>query len=259
MSHASRNRLYVVVAALGLVLLASSPLVAQQTTTFYLDNAGSGANLGGVYTSPYNGQVNYPTSAIVPVICDDFSDESFVPEEWTAFVTPLSGLVAGTDSYTGDLKWSGSADGTLNQVQGYEAAALLSIDILNTTGVTQEEYSFALWELFDPKAFTTLTADYGVGNSYESAAQGFLNSAEYDASHSTINGGSLSSYLSNYNVTIYSYDPAGGTSCGGGYCPPPPQEFITVPEASTPVLMAVDLFGFMALVAFLRKRFSPSI
>jgi hypothetical protein len=31
-----------------------------------------------------------------------------------------------------------------------------------------------------------------------------------------------------------------------------------VPEASTPVLMAVDLFGFMALVGFLRKRVSRS-
>jgi hypothetical protein len=257
MRHIGRKPWYGVVGGLSLTLLLTSSVVAQQTATLDLTGVGSGTVLGGVYTSPYTGTINGGSQT--SVICDDFSDESFVPEEWTAYVTSLSTLIAGTDPYTNLLRFHGSQDTTLTQVQGYEAAALLSVDLLDSSGMTREEYSYALWELFDPAAFTTLTTDYGAGNSYETAAASLLSTAESDALNNTYGSGTLTSYLSNFNVTIYSYDPANGTSCGGGYCPGPPQEFITVPEASTPVLLAVDLLGFFALVGFLRKRISLNI
>jgi hypothetical protein len=144
--------------ALTVVPLACGPLAAQSTATFLLNSAGSGSNLGGVYTSPYTGEINGGTT--IPVICDDFADDSFVPEQWTAYVTSLSSLDSGTDSNTSELNWQNSAptvDGTLSQVQAYNAAALLSIGILTSTGTAQEEYSFALWDLFDTQAFITLT------------------------------------------------------------------------------------------------------
>jgi hypothetical protein len=262
---------------LAIVFMAATQLVAQPpTTTFFMDNAGSGANLAGVYTSPYGGQVNYPVSAVIPVICDDFADESFVPEEWTAYVTSLSSLTPATpDTY---LKWgtSNSVTGTdavtgtwsLNQSQAYDVAALLSIDLLQsvTGSAAQQDYSFALWGLFDstgtgpgdPGAFPWL-ANAGDGTD-EVNAEKFLNTAIGDVKSGMVGGSSLSSYLSQYHVTIYSYDAAAnpnGPSCGGGPCPAsPPQEFITVttPEASTPVLFAVDLLSFIALAMFLRKR-----
>ena len=99
-----------------------------------------------------------------------------------------------------------------------------------------------------------------------SMVENYLTDAINDVAGGTIsnnlsgNGQTLSQYLSNYNVTIYSYN-GGGTTCPGGNCPPPPQEFITVttPEASSVILMAVDLVGFLALVGFLRKRASQRI
>jgi hypothetical protein len=267
MRHILKKTSVAITVALALLLLTTIPLVAQPTATFYLNGVGSGNVLGGVYTSPYSGEIN-PPSSTVPVICDDFSDESFVPEEWTTYVTSLSSIIAATAN-TGVLRWGGSSDSTLSQVQGYEAAALLSIGILNTTGVAQEEYSFALWNLFDSNAFADLTSYYGANNAYETAAQGFLTTAEHDASTSSINGGSLAGYLSNYNVTIYSYDsPANGgmtplcgsplVGCAANGYSLPPQEFITVtaPEASTPALLAADILGLVAILGLLRKRLS---
>jgi len=278
-----RKSLHLSVAALAIVILSGSALAqtTPPTTTFYLDDPGpTGANLAGVYTSPYLGQVNYPTSAIVPVICDDFADESFVPEEWTAFVTSLSqvesgsygtpdnylkfgdttsnpstsGLVLGSDSVTGS--WS------LTQDQAYDAAAILAIDILNSSGTTQQYYSFAMWALFESSSAIGDLNEYSVN---PTIVEQYLNTAIGDVTNpnATIDGETVSAYLSGYNVTIYSYD-TGATCPGqaGGVCAStPPQEFITVtaPEASTPVLLAVDLLGFIALMGFLRKRMSATV
>jgi hypothetical protein len=257
-------------------ILVRSAAAAPPTTTFYLDDPGpTGANLAGVYTSPYLGQTSYPTSAIVPVICDDFADESYVPEEWTAYVTTLPQVLNSTYGTTDNyLKFGtslasnptpGEVTGSdavtpswiLTQAQAYEAAALLAVDILNTSGTVQQDYSFAMWGLFESsQAFGQLAAYSDTTD--EANAENYLNAAITDVLTNNVNGQSLGSYLSGYNVTIYSYDT--GASCPGvlnNVCAStPPQEFInvTTPEASTPVLFAVDILGFVALLAFLRKR-----
>jgi hypothetical protein len=124
---------------------------------------GSGASLAGVYTSPYAGSFDGPNGTVVPVICDDFGADTYLPENWTAYVTPLSSLAGSTDNL---LDWSSASaapftiDGTtyqwnLIQPQAYTVAAVLATDILqsnpNTTAglQSQHNYSFALWELFD--------------------------------------------------------------------------------------------------------------
>ena len=117
MRHRVKKSSYVVPALLALGIWASSPLAAAPPTAdFYLNSAGSGANLAGVYTSPYTGSINGgPT---IPVICDDFADESFVPEEWTAYVTTLPQLLSGTppDTY---LKF-----GDTNSVTGSDVGSV---------------------------------------------------------------------------------------------------------------------------------------
>jgi hypothetical protein len=261
-----KTSLYVIEAALGFLLLAASPLGAQ-TANLYLVDPGSGAYLANIYTSPYDGSIN--GGATVPVICDDFADETYVSEDWTANVTSLSAITSETTTNT-TVKWADSAFNTgLSQAQAYEAASILSVDILQSASgsLTQELYSYALWALFDP---TGTLADPGAiawlnangDNQYVNTIDGYVNAAIADVTNpaATINGQTLSQYLSNYHVTIYSYN-GGGTTCPGVSCPPPPQEFITVttPEASSVILMAVDLVGFLALVGFLRKRASQSI
>jgi hypothetical protein len=251
---------YLVGVLIAFLCLTTGPLAAAPpTTTFNLTGVGSGANLAGVYTSPYSGNINGGTT--IPVICDDFADDSYVPETWTAYVTQLSSLTPGTsDSYLNWLNTTGSSitvDGySLNQALAYTVAAVLAIDILTSSGTAQEDYSFALWELFDaPNAFNQLSA-YG-DSADEATALADLNNA---VTYVETNHLSPSAYP---NVTIYSYDT--GALCGAALNQPcahiPPQEFITVSmaEPPSPALLGFDLLAVGGLIFISRRRLNRSV
>ena len=256
MSRTIKKSWYLVSAVL---LLAVCPLVAAPpTVTFNLTGVGAGAVLGGVFTSPYSGNVN--GGATIPVICDDFADDSYVPERWTAYVTQLSDILGGGD--TSALKWNTGWDGTgpmgtppteLTQVQAYSAAAILAIDILTSSGLTQQEYSFAMWELFDPTA-----ASAALPAADRATVQGFVQTAVSEAT-----GGNLSAYLNGAKVTIYSYDT--GALCGpllNQVCANiPPQEFITVSmaEPPSPAMLAFDLLAVGGLIFISRRRLTRPV
>jgi len=274
MRHTMQKSWYMVVAALALMLLATGPLAAlpPSTATFALNSAGSGANLAGVYTSPYTGTIN--GGSTINVICDDFADDSYVPESWTAYVTSLSSLTSGTaDTYLKWLNTAGSSitvDGqTLNQATAYAVAAVLSVEILGsiTGSAAQEDYSFALWGLFDPTgvpgdpsdagAFGQL-ANYGLTTD-ENNAKAYLNSA---VTYVTSGAHTAEVAVDVKAVTIYSFDPnpltgGGPPSCSGNPCPTaPPQEFITVSmvEPPSPALLGLDLLSVAGLIFFVRRR-----
>jgi hypothetical protein len=227
------------------------------TATFNLNSAGSGANLAGVYTSPYTGTINGgPTIA---VICDDFADESYVPENWTAYVTPLSSLTSGSpDTYLKWLNTSGSSltvgSYTLNQAAAYTVAAVLAVDILHspTGSPAQEDYSYALWELFDYSDASSQLLAHGDTIDAKNAFADLTGAVTY-VETSSLGPGNYS------NVTIYSYDP--GATCVGATCPTTaPQEFITVstPEPSSLVLLALGLLSLVGL-ALTRRRLVGSV
>jgi hypothetical protein len=264
---------FVVTAAIG---FAQS---APPTTTFDLTGiqgvqGEQGYSLAGVYTSPYLAEIG-GSSVGTNVICDDFWDESFIPEEWNAYVTQLSQVPTGNDTLdnvpsaaAGDdttLKWSGatvtnpsssSQTLTLNQQQAYEVAALLSIDILDVSpmGVGAAIDSYALWGLFDP---------YGDGNSSDLGAFGTLANASltadlsqaetilWNAAETVENEGAAA--LNGATATIYSF-----ASCISSVCTTsgPPQEFIVVnmPEPSSIAILGADLLAVAALAFFLRRR-----
>jgi hypothetical protein len=251
MRYTMQKSWYLVVVALALMFLATGPLAAQPTTTFNLTSAGSGANLGGVYTSPYDGTVS-PGGPTIPVICDDYIDDSYVPEQWTAYVTSLSSLTSGTTlGYLNWLNTSGSTitvDGySLNQAKAYTVAAYLAGEILQSGvgSMAQEDLSFAMWGLFDPAALTT------IGSPDQGNATTDLKNAVLYVENNNLGP-------SNYaNVTIYSYDPASLPTCGGAACPTPrPQEFIVVSMAEPPstALLGLDLLAVAGLMLFVRRR-----
>jgi hypothetical protein len=241
----------------ALVLLATCAAAAPPPEVTFNLTGVSGDYYGNVYTSPYYGDINGGTT--IPVICDDFEDESFLPETWYAYDTNLSTLPASPSSDDTYLKWGSDANSSLgtelglgsgfqlNQTQEYDVAAYLITELLNpSSGMNTNDLSFAIWGLFDSPAFSYVTG------SDLTTAEAYLKAA-------VIAVGSPTSQAAYANVNIYSYVPTSGVwNCGG--CAPPPQEFITVttPEVSTPVLMAVDLLGFLALVGFLRKRMARS-
>jgi hypothetical protein len=276
MRNATCKSWQLTVAALFFALLAVGPLAAQPTVSFNLTGVNTSdvvwGSSEGIYTSPYYGNVN--GGATIPVICDDFADNSYVPESWTAYVTQLSSLSSSgpTDSV---LKWSGATVGSTNlsQTQAYDVAAVLAVDILNLNNAAQtpqiqlqqEEYSFAMWALFDPNG-TML--DPGAlawlnSNGYPSTTSSFyqqvvtdLNAAVTEVKTSP-NSATVTADVN--AVTIYSYDPAKGVSnCGG--CSGPPQEFIAVnmAEPSSPALLGFDLLSVAGLVFLVRRRFAGS-
>ncbi len=256
MSHTMKKSWRLAGAAM---FLAACPLfAAPQTVTFNLTSIGSGANLGGVYTSPYAGNIN-GVGGTIPVICDDFADDSYVPETWTAYVNSLSSILSGSGT---DLRWGAGWNGTgnaatptlsLSQADAYATAAILAIDILTNTGLTQEEYSYAMWELFDPTQ-----ASAALPSTYQSTVAGFIKTAASEAT-----GGNLSAYLDGATVTFYSYDQAAGApSCNGGPCPSaPPQEFVTVSmaEPPSPAMLGFDLLAVGGLIFISRRRSSRSL
>ena len=71
--------------AATLLFLAPSAL-ADGTATMTLTGAGINS-LDGVLIGPYTATIN---GVSTPVICDDYGDESYIPEAWTAYVSALS-------------------------------------------------------------------------------------------------------------------------------------------------------------------------
>jgi hypothetical protein len=272
MKH-SLNKSWYIVGAMTFAF--ASGLVAQPTTTINLLSYPEGVEgpvMGNVYTSPYYATIG-TSSSVVPIICDDFADESYLPETWTAYATNLSGVT------TGPVLWSGGTvpgvAGTISESAAYTTAAYLAVEILETNQSTPAgaeqagDLSYAMWALFDPAVFTdqtngaggtcTLSGGYGCLSSTDFGnAEADLKSAYASVNTNGLNTANFDS-KEGVNVTIYTYD--SGAICSGSPCSGPPQEFlsVTAPEASTPLLMAIDLLGFVALVGFLRKRMTRSV
>jgi hypothetical protein len=271
MKYAIRKQL-VFGAMLGQALFVTVAIgFAAPTTTFDLTGVQGqqglqGYTLAGVYTSPYLAEIG-GSSVGTNVICDDFWDESFIPEQWNAYVTPLSQVPSTGDDTT--LKWDGAtvtnpgstgpASYTLTQQQAYLTAALLSIDLLDVTPMGQGAAldSFALWGLFDPSgngnpadpgAFGTL-APLGTGPGSDLAqAETIL----WQAASLVVSEGAAA--LNGATATIYSF-----ASCISSPCTTanPPQEFIVVnnmPEPSSLAVLGADLLTVAGLVFFLRRR-----
>jgi hypothetical protein len=180
-----------------------------------LTSAGNNV-MDGVYVGPYNATVNGTSTQI---ICDDFTDESYVGESWTANVTTLANL-SGT-------KWGGMSNATTL----YDEAAWLATQMVSPTysgNATQVGYlAYALWAVFQPAAVENWL---GANSSTWLAVQAWLNSA--GAQHFT--PGEFANfflYTPNMNYPI---------TCNGGGCPTaPPQEFfgfISTPDGGSTLM-----------------------
>jgi len=227
---------------LAVAVLLFAPASFAQTVTMTLSSV-NGANDGGVYTDPYYGTITSGgvTSSAV-LICDDYADESLLGQTWSAVVTNVT--AAGTTSNT--LKWTGT-NGVSTQTLYNAIASLATTMLTKPAGPAQEAYSFAIWELtflygksnggmpstIDP--ISTLGGDSVAAAALALLADPFATGGLLNAN--TYTPGEFS------NVAIYT-----PTNVG------PPQEFISVPEASTVAMLGVDLLGLLALGFFFRRR-----
>lgn len=290
------------ISASALLFFAGNSLLADQpTVTFSMTGAAIGGSLDGIYTSPYQAQINgVPLN--VPAICDDFANNSYVPETWTAWLTNLSEINSVPATSTPDhLKWNNAdssgdivvggttyAGWDLDQKLAYNVAAYLAVRIMQTSvpspTTASEEYSYAMWELFDahspsssnypdqpPPVDTVvnwLTSNYNDPTTLKNASQDVVDAIDAVCGGSgrpncTTTAGVTSvtgtpTALAGYSVNIYTYQ-----SCISGPCMAtspvnPPQEFITVtavPESSSmATLGGYLLFGGLSLLFFGRRR-----
>lgn len=241
----------------GMLVALSANALADSSLT--LTNANpSGANMGGVYTSPYVGTISGVGSDI-NIICDDFTDEVYLGETWNVISTNFAQMST-TGTANQNVLWDTGAT-ALTQAQGYLTVAILTSELLsiNSASTQAQDLSFAIWDVFNPNSSAGLSDSTNINNLLLAAKS----TAATDLSTA---GQSIQSALNTLNIsnmTIYTPDPKGtvdGASPAVTGCPVStcgqPQEFVTVsmPEPSSWGLLAVDLVAVLGIVLFFRRR-----
>ena len=198
---------------LAMLLLVAPFAFGQGSVGINMNNGGPYV-MNGVYVGAYNATVNGQSSKI---ICDDFSDDTYLNESWTANVTSFSNLGSSkTPMWT-----SQNNSSTL-----YADAAWLATQMLapaNQSNNVQGYLAYALWSLFNPNALKGLSStQLGGVNYWLSMIPAGLTPSQYA------------------NFFIYTPDLTKSITCGGGNCPTaPPQEFlgfVSAPEGGAALL-----------------------
>jgi len=246
------------------VVVFASASLAQTTTSITLTGVGDSATLGDVYVDPYTATVGGQGNTTV--FCDDWSNNSYIGESWTASV--VSATAAGS---TDPMFGSGATGQSLYNELAWLGSQMLA-NIKNTT--VQTEISFAMWALTygvnsttveDPAPLQYLCSTLGGTFGSNNTCSGLKGSAstEYQATLSYLNTATTSE--SGYNSAgweILTPDAGDPITCGSNNasCPSvPPQEFITyTPESSTAILLAGDLLGLASLMFLFRRRLARS-
>lgn len=226
----------VTVTSILFLCFGSSVFATIATANLTLTSAGSsilGTNvLDGVYVGPYTATIN---GVSIPVICDDYADDSYVPETWSANVSTFSDLSA--------TKWAQSYPGTYTTLYK-EAGWLIQQMYLSSNSSQVGEIQYAIWGVFDPSAISDLTS---YNSTDGSIAQNWLTQAQ-NADLSSVDTASF---------TVYTPLASPAPTCGGSPCPTaPPQEFITysASEPSFLAILGVDFLIFGFAFAILRRR-----
>ncbi len=225
--------------ALAALFLAPGA-VAQ--TSMVLTGPPPGNTYDGIYVSPYYATVGGSTN--VPVICDDFGDDTSIGDHWTATASAFP-------TSTGPIATSwGLAGGTLKQ---YDEVAWLGLAILSlpssvqpANALTQQVIdSFALWAVFDPTGVASYLNSNPLSTNAALCADIF-GSAGCKSSWVPSDGGLLASAFyapvpsGGYSMEVLSPD-LGGSVCTAGKGACPAQEFIAmVPEGGA-------AFGYLFL------------
>jgi hypothetical protein len=234
---------------LFVLVVGLAPLAFSQDVTLTLVNGGQ-YSMDGIYVGAYNATLNNTPANI---ICDDFEDEVYQNESWTASVTQANTI---TNSTTG-LKWSTGGDlaywgvSNSNIQLGYDAMLYLAQQVLpislqnGQNAQTIGYYSYAIWAIFDPSAVYSYLKQNDSNFVY---TWGQVEALVQTALGKTYTPNEFAGW------EVLTPQCGGGSSvCNDG----PPQEFlIFVPEGGS-ALMYLLLAGVSCIGAFLFRSRSP--
>jgi len=198
-------------------LLVTPAAFADGTANLELTGVGNNGAAYGVYVGPYEATIN---GVSTPVICDDFSHESYLWQPWVADVTSVA-------NPTGERFAAGN----------YDEVAYLSNLLFNVSGNNSEAdaLQYAIWYIND---WTGVTAFLGASNPFltdtsdPNGVMYWVNLAE----------GQKYSPGEYANFLIYTPSPGGSGS---------PQEFIVeTPEPSTILLLGLGV----GALCFMKRR-----
>lgn len=223
-------------------LIVLQPAAMAEDLSMVLAAPPPGNYMYDVYLSPYYAYIGGATTE-TPIICDDFEDETYSNEGWTASVT--NGLA---DSGTQMAKENPTVTGSQLNTD-YDAIAWLASQLLqpDLTLYQQALMSFAVWDIFDNSGveawvtpYKSTDTNYGVVGKDPSYLE-IYTEAQTALTSATPGERSI--------LTIYSAVP------GSGLDGTTPQEFVVVtPEASAPVILAFNLLALFGVFSVVRRR-----
>jgi hypothetical protein len=231
------------VLAVALMAICVSYSKADTIASMKLTSAGSNTDYG-AYIGPYTATINGVSTL---VICDDFSDATYVGETWTATLSTYPSLT--------NVKFDPGTANTAVRTKGYDEIAWLAIQLIGSKNTAQTDaIQYAIWSVFNPSGVSTYLNNAG-GHSFDT------DSANADGVQYWLNQAAAQTYTSGEfsNVTIYTPNSSYPMSCSNDRhesCPP--QEFVavTIPPVSTPEPGTLALLGFGLFGMFLAVKAS---
>lgn len=223
-----------------------APLAAQANPIVSMELTGTkGPSMSGVYTDPYYAKIGpkglttasqftTQNSYTAAIYCDDYFDDVSVGHIWQATVTNLGALSSTSPVTTLMFETTNAA----TQEKDYMAAAWLAEQIagfnqkLPSGALKAEQYSYAIWYIFDPSALSALAS-----TNYTAAVD------DEGLAFDKVAGDTPGDFS---NVNVYTPIPSTPGHAGS-------QEYLTVstPEPSTFSLAAL---GLAAVVLAARRR-----
>jgi hypothetical protein len=224
-------RVGVLVAVVGVVVLCLSASAFGQNSTVYFTGITTGQSFGGGYSDPYAGTVSVNGSTLDNnglIVCDDFYDEIYIPETWTANAVQASSLTTANIGNTlfGDPSTiHGNSVGGIG-LGGYAALASLVQQLLAAApnSQAQVDLSSAIWYI--------TSGGTDVGGTYSIDGYALDSNAETDVKNALAFGNSqagLNALAGDTNLWILTPNPNLGSNN--------PQEMWTeVPEGGAALL-----------------------